>query len=69
MYQIGSPDLFPIFPSLDQLSPLGIEFIKRCLTKDANVRESALELLQSEFCMVPEEDLKALENWIILPNY
>lgn len=50
MYNIaqGNP---PQLPSKDQLSPEGIEFLKRCFEKDARRRASAAELLQCEWIM------------------
>lgn len=50
MYNIaqGNP---PQLPSKDQLSPEGIEFLKRCFEKDPRRRASAAELLQCEWIM------------------
>lgn len=50
MYNIaqGNP---PQLPSKDQLSPEGIEFLKRCFEKDPRRRASATELLQCEWIM------------------
>ncbi|KAH8808224.1 BOS4, mitogen-activated protein kinase [Xylogone sp. PMI_703] len=50
MYNIaqGNP---PQLPSSDQLSPQGIDFLKRCFTRDPKKRASAPELLQHEWIM------------------
>lgn len=50
MYNIaqGNP---PQLPSKDQLSPEGIEFLKRCFDRDPKRRASAAELLQCEWIM------------------
>ena len=50
MYNIaqGNP---PQLPSKDQLSPEGIEFLKRCFEKDPRRRASAAELLQCDWIM------------------
>ena len=48
MYNIaqGNP---PQLPSSDQLSPEGIDFLKRCFTRDPKKRATAAELLQHEW--------------------
>ena len=48
MYNIaqGNP---PQLPSSDQLSPQGIDFLKRCFIRDPKKRASAAELLQHEW--------------------
>lgn len=50
MYNIaqGNP---PQLPTTDQLSPAGIDFLKRCFTRDPGKRASAVELLQHEWIM------------------
>ncbi|KAL8809006.1 MAG: hypothetical protein Q9200_003817 [Gallowayella weberi] len=50
MYNIaqGNP---PQLPNKDQLSPEGIEFLKRCFDRDPRKRASAAELLQCEWIM------------------
>ncbi|KAL9637773.1 MAG: hypothetical protein Q9204_001747 [Flavoplaca sp. TL-2023a] len=50
MYNIaqGNP---PQLPNKDQLSPEGIEFLKRCFDRDPKKRASAAELLQCEWIM------------------
>lgn len=50
MYNIaqGNP---PQLPSKDQLSPEGIDFLRRCFEKDPRRRASAAELLQCEWIM------------------
>ncbi|KAI6714622.1 hypothetical protein PZA11_007309 [Diplocarpon coronariae] len=48
MYNIaqGNP---PQLPSADQLSPEGIDFLRRCFIRDPKTRASAAELLQHEW--------------------
>lgn len=48
MYNIaqGNP---PQLPSYEQLSPEGIDFLKKCFIKDPKKRASAAELLQHEW--------------------
>jgi mitogen-activated protein kinase kinase kinase len=50
MYNIaqGNP---PQLPSPDQLSPQGIDFLKRCFNPDAKKRDTAVDLLQHEWIM------------------
>ncbi|KAL2132638.1 hypothetical protein VTI74DRAFT_3577 [Chaetomium olivicolor] len=50
MYNIaqGNP---PQLPSPDQLSPQGIDFLKRCFVRDSKKRDTAVELLQHEWIM------------------
>lgn len=50
MYNIaqGNP---PQLPSLDQLSPSGIDFLTKCFARDPKQRPSAIELLQHEWIM------------------
>ena len=48
MYNIaqGNP---PQLPSSDQLSPQGIDFLKKCFARDPKKRATAIELLQHEW--------------------
>ncbi|KAH8905368.1 MAP kinase [Coniochaeta sp. PMI_546] len=50
MYNIaqGNP---PPLPTPDQLSPQGIDFLKRCFVRDSKKRATAIELLQHEWIM------------------
>jgi len=50
MYNIaqGNP---PQLPSPDQLSPQGIDFLKRCFVRDSKKRATSIELLQHEWIM------------------
>ncbi|TVY32601.1 MAP kinase kinase kinase [Lachnellula subtilissima] len=50
MYNIaqGNP---PQLPSPDQLSPEGVDFLKKCFVRDPKLRASAAELLQHEWIM------------------
>lgn len=45
MFHIGVATQHPPLPEPDQLSELGINFIKQCLTIDASRRPTALELM------------------------
>jgi mitogen-activated protein kinase kinase kinase len=60
MYNIaqGNP---PQLPSPDQLSPSGIDFLKRCFMRDPKKRASAVELLQHEWIMV-------IRNQVVEPS-
>ncbi|RYP30345.1 hypothetical protein DL767_006319 [Monosporascus sp. MG133] len=59
MYNIaqGNP---PQLPSVDQLSPQGIDFLSRCFNRDPKQRASAVELLQHEWIM-------AIRNQVVEP--
>ncbi|KAJ0121602.1 hypothetical protein J7T55_008768 [Diaporthe amygdali] len=50
MYNIaqGNP---PQLPTPDQLSPEGIDFLKRCFSRDSTKRATAVELLQHDWIM------------------
>ncbi len=50
MYNIaqGNP---PQLPAPDQLSPEGIDFLRRCFTRDSKKRPTAIDLLQHEWIM------------------
>ena len=50
MYSIaqGNP---PQLPTPDQLSPQGMDFLKKCFARDPRKRPSAIELLQHEWIM------------------
>ncbi|KAL1878523.1 hypothetical protein VTK73DRAFT_7951 [Phialemonium thermophilum] len=50
MYNIaqGNP---PQLPTPDQLSPQGIDFLRRCFVRDSSKRATAVELLQHEWIM------------------
>jgi mitogen-activated protein kinase kinase kinase len=56
MYNIaqGHP---PQLPSKEQLSPVGIDFLKKCFESDPSVRASAAELLQHEWIMTLRNQL------------
>ncbi len=56
MYNIaqGNP---PQLPSRDQLSDLGIHFLKKCFERDPSKRASAAELLQHEWIMTLRNQL------------
>ena len=46
MFHIGVATQHPPLPEPGQLSNLGIDFIKQCLTIDANKRPTAVELME-----------------------
>lgn len=48
MYNIANGDM-PAMPNREQLSDLGIDFLRRCFERDPAVRASAAELLQHEW--------------------
>jgi len=50
MYQIAG-GTSPQLPSMDQLSPQGIDFLQKCFVRDPKKRASAAELLQHEWIM------------------
>ena len=50
MYNIAQGNT-PQMPSADQLSELGIDFLKKCFVRDPSRRSSAAELLQHEWIM------------------
>jgi mitogen-activated protein kinase kinase kinase len=60
MYNIaqGNP---PQLPTPDQLSPQGIDFLKRCFVRDSKKRDTAVELLEHEWIM-------AIRNQIVGPT-
>jgi mitogen-activated protein kinase kinase kinase len=60
MYNIaqGNP---PQLPSPDQLSPQGVDFLKRCFVRDSKKRATAIELLQHEWIM-------AIRNRVVEPS-
>ncbi|KAI0274893.1 kinase [Gloeopeniophorella convolvens] len=60
MYHIGVATQHPPLPEPDQLSELGINFIKECLTVDATVRPSAFELMDHPWML---DFRKALQNY------
>jgi len=56
MYNIaqGNP---PQLPAPDQLSPQGIDFLKRCFVRDSKKRATAFELLQHEWIMTIRKEV------------
>ena len=59
MYNIaqGNP---PQLPTHEQLSPSGIDFLKRCFYRDPKKRSSAVELLQHDW-------IKAIRSQVVEP--
>jgi len=62
MFHIGVATQHPPLPEPDQLSELGIAFIKQCLTIDAMRRPSAEELLGHPWMMEVQEALASYEE-------
>ena len=60
MYHIGVATQHPPLPEPDQLSELGIKFIKACLTVDPTRRPSAFELMDHPWML---DFRKALQNY------
>jgi mitogen-activated protein kinase kinase kinase len=60
MYHIGVATQHPPLPESDQLSELGINFIKECLTVDPTRRPSAFELMDHPWML---DFRKALQNY------
>jgi mitogen-activated protein kinase kinase kinase len=60
MYHIGVATQHPPLPEPDQLSELGINFIKECLTVDPTRRPSAFELMDHPWML---DFRKALQNY------
>jgi mitogen-activated protein kinase kinase kinase len=51
MYHIAQGDP-PQLPGKEQLSEIGIDFLKKCFERDPSKRASAVELLQHEWIML-----------------
>lgn len=60
MYHIGVATQHPPLPEQDQLSELGINFIKECLTIDPTTRPSAFELMDHPWML---DFRKALQTY------
>jgi mitogen-activated protein kinase kinase kinase len=60
MYHIGVATQHPPLPEPDQLSELGIKFIKECLTVDPTRRPSAFELMDHRWML---DFRKSLQNY------
>lgn len=54
----------PTLPTSDQLSPQGIDFLKKCFHRDTKLRPSAAELLQHEWV----SNMGASFTHSLLPN-
>lgn len=55
MFHIGIATQHPPLPDPSQLSELGIDFIRQCLTIDADARPTALDLLNHPWIVELEE--------------
>ncbi|KIJ45709.1 hypothetical protein M422DRAFT_207069 [Sphaerobolus stellatus SS14] len=62
MFHIGVATQHPPLPEPDQLSELGINFIKQCLNIDAVKRPTALELMNHPWMVTFREELDAYDN-------
>lgn len=60
MYNIAQGNA-PQLPSSDQLSELGIDFLKKCFIRDPSKRSTAAELLQHEWIMT-------IKNQVVLDS-
>ena len=60
MYHIGVATQHPPLPEPDQLSELGVNFIKECLTVDPTRRPSAFELMDQRWML---DFRKSLQNY------
>jgi len=60
MYHIGVATQHPPLPEPDQLSELGVNFIKECLTVDPTRRPSAFELMDHSWML---DFRKALQTY------
>ncbi|MBE7182559.1 MAG: protein kinase [Terriglobus roseus] len=56
MYNIAQGNV-PQLPARDQLTPEGIDFLRRCFERDPNRRASAAELLQCDWIMALRSQL------------
>lgn len=59
MFHIGMAQQTPALPDESQLSPLGIDFIRQCLTIDSVKRPSAVELRQHAWIQALVDELNA----------
>jgi mitogen-activated protein kinase kinase kinase len=63
MFRIGVATQHPPLPEPSQLSGLGIQFIKACLTIDPMLRPSAQELLETHPWMIEfREQLESMQS-------
>lgn len=62
MFHIGVATQHPPLPDPDQLSELGINFIKQCLTIDAMRRPTAVELLNHPWMVTFRQALEEYED-------
>ncbi len=59
MFHIGMAEQHPALPDASQLSPLGIEFIRQCLTINPRQRPSAIQLKEDPWMRSLIEELDA----------
>lgn len=62
MFHIGVATQHPPLPEPDQLSDLGIDFIKQCLAIDTYARPSAVELMDHPWMLDFREALLSYEE-------
>jgi mitogen-activated protein kinase kinase kinase len=68
MYHIGVATQHPPLPESDQLSELGINFIKACLTVDPTRRPSAFELMDHPWMLDFRKALQTYDETEIAKN-
>ncbi|KAG7099580.1 hypothetical protein E1B28_001410 [Marasmius oreades] len=68
MFHIGVATQHPPLPEPGQLSNMGIDFIKQCLTIDANKRPTAVELMEHPWMVDFREALQSYEEQEIANN-
>jgi mitogen-activated protein kinase kinase kinase len=62
MYHIGVATQHPPLPEPDQLSELGVNFIKECLTVDPTRRPSAFELMDQRWMLDFRKSLQTYDE-------
>jgi len=62
MYHIGVATQHPPLPEPDQLSELGVKFIKECLTVDPTRRPSAFELMDHRWMLDFRKSLQTYDE-------
>jgi mitogen-activated protein kinase kinase kinase len=68
MYHIGVATQHPPLPESDQLSELGINFIKECLTVDPTRRPSAFELMDHPWMLDFRKALQTYDETELVKN-
>lgn len=68
MFHIGVATQHPLLPEQGQLSDLGINFIKQCLTIDPVLRPTAVELLDHPWMLQFGETLLGIGDGELTPT-